>query len=70
MVIGFEGVGRQAKVGLGGDEAADDAGVPVALPAGGGQGGGAIRRGFGPELGQASRRDRLAAGGQRRCDRS
>ena len=70
MVFGFEGVGRQAEAGLSGDEAADGAGVPVALPAGEGEGRGAVGREFGPDLGQAAGRDGFAAGREERRDRS
>ena len=49
------GAGRPQS-GLRRDEAADVAGVPVALPAGGGEGRRAVWRRFGPELGQASQR--------------
>jgi len=60
--MGVEGVGGQAEAGLGCDEAAEVAGVPVALPAGRGQDGVAVGRGLGPELGEAPRSGGFAAG--------
>ena len=64
-----ECVGWHTKSGLGRDQATDIAGVPVALPAGGGEGRRAVRRGFRPQLGQAPRRNWFGAGRQYRGDR-
>lgn len=64
MAPGIEGGGGQAEAGLGCNEATDVAGVPVALPAGRGQSGSAVGRGFRPELREALRSGGFATGRQ------